>query len=284
VQSVWRPVALRYDSTCSQCGAKLPSDADALWNPYAKKVRCLKHAEGAVEASVAKESEIDQGTPGSSTWAKYEMEKRIYEARFRRKYPRAAGFLLATRREHHTVRPWRRGAKGEEAIGKRLNHLSQEFGFKTLHDRQLPNSRANIDHIVVSSSGVYVIDAKYYKGEVRLERKHLFSVDDLELRIGKRNQTRLVDKAKKQVFAVKGVLAKSGNDMPVTGVLAFYRPEFPIFRAPESYEGILFNSHGGVKRIVSKQGSYSEDEIVATTRLLAKAFPAYSSSGGVFKP
>ena len=38
-----------------------------------------------------------------------------------------------------------------------------------LHDRRLPGSRANIDHIAVTSAGIWVIDSKRYTGRPRLK-------------------------------------------------------------------------------------------------------------------
>jgi len=35
-----------------------------------------------------------------------------------------------------------------------------------LHDRRIPGSRANIDHIVVAPSGVWIIDAKRYSDQL----------------------------------------------------------------------------------------------------------------------
>lgn len=39
-----------------------------------------------------------------------------------------------------------------------------------LHDRRIPRSRANIDHIAIATSGVRVIDVKRYKGKVQISR------------------------------------------------------------------------------------------------------------------
>ena len=57
---------------------------------------------------------------------------------------------------------WERGAAGEREVGAVLCGLADEY--VTLHDLSVPGSRANIDHVVVSSTGVYVIDAKNYAG------------------------------------------------------------------------------------------------------------------------
>jgi hypothetical protein len=35
-----------------------------------------------------------------------------------------------------------------------------------LHDRRIPGTRANIDHLVVAATGVWIVDAKSYRGKV----------------------------------------------------------------------------------------------------------------------
>ena len=44
-----------------------------------------------------------------------------------------------------------------------LDGLGSET-IRLLHDRRMPRSRANIDHLVVTPTGVYVIDAIKYGG------------------------------------------------------------------------------------------------------------------------
>lgn len=281
VERAWKSLLLRYDDICDECCANLPSGSVALWSPTIRKVRCLEHSSDSSETSVAKETEIDRGTPGASARAKYEWEKSSYERRFRKKYPRIGGALLALRKDPPSARPWRKGAKGEADVGKRLEKLATKYNFVTLHDRRIPRSRANIDHIAVTQSGVYVIDAKNYRGEVRIQRKYLFDVDEPELRVGKRNGIHLVRESEKQVMDVREALTKSGSNMSVTGVLALSRASFPILRAPRSYHGVLFNSHG-IKRIVSRPGIYTTEEISRVAISLAAAFPAYI--GPTLKP
>jgi hypothetical protein len=48
-------------------------------------------------------------------------------------------------------------------VGARLDK-ARERGISALHDRRIPGTRANIDHIAVGPRGVFVIDAKKYTG------------------------------------------------------------------------------------------------------------------------
>ncbi len=42
----------------------------------------------------------------------------------------------------------------------------REEGLGVLHDRRIPGSKANIDHIVVGPAGVFAIDTKRYTGKI----------------------------------------------------------------------------------------------------------------------
>ncbi|HEV8116278.1 MAG TPA: nuclease-related domain-containing protein [Acidimicrobiales bacterium] len=65
--------------------------------------------------------------------------------------------------ESQSTKAWAIGAVGERRVGEALRSCE---GVHVLHDRLMPHSRANIDHIAVAPSGVYVIDAKRYEGNV----------------------------------------------------------------------------------------------------------------------
>ena len=103
-----------------------------------------------------------------------------------------------------------------------------------LHDRRVPGRRSNIDHIAVAPSGVYVIDAKRYKGKIEV-RKPLFG--DAVLVIAGRKKTKLVEGLVRQVEAVKKALAIVEQDVPVSGCFCFLNPPgqaggsgLPLFR------------------------------------------------------
>lgn len=61
------------------------------------------------------------------------------------------------------VENWQLGAWGEEATGKELRGLEAE-GWVVLHD--LPAVRGNVDHIVVGTGGVFLLDSKRLSGSV----------------------------------------------------------------------------------------------------------------------
>jgi hypothetical protein len=63
------------------------------------------------------------------------------------------------------ARAWQRGAKGEQRTARLLDHLDQD-GYVVLHDLAVPGSPANVDHLVIGPSGVFVIDSKQWTGQV----------------------------------------------------------------------------------------------------------------------
>jgi hypothetical protein len=155
--------------------------------------------------------DLDLGTAGASARREHERRKDNREKRVRTKHPHIGGALLALKDEptHETV--WARGARGEERVAKVLaKHLSDDV--VVLHDRRIPGSRANIDHIAVAPSGVWVIDSKRYKGKVAVT-KPLFG--EARLTIGGRNRTKLVEGLAKQVALVEVVMIQLAPDVPV---------------------------------------------------------------------
>jgi hypothetical protein len=60
---------------------------------------------------------------------------------------------------------WARGAAGEIATAALLGRLARHR-WTVLHDLALPGSRANIDHLVIGPTGVWVVDSKAFRGHV----------------------------------------------------------------------------------------------------------------------
>jgi hypothetical protein len=131
--------------------------------------------------------------------AEYERRAARREQRIRDKHRLLGGLIVALSDEPQHVRAWKTGAAGEQAVGRRLDELVAD-GAEVMHDRRIPGPVANIDHIAVSSSGVYVIDAKHYTGMVKVDGEGgLFSPRRYKLLVGRRDCTKLVPGVEKQV-------------------------------------------------------------------------------------
>jgi hypothetical protein len=68
-------------------------------------------------------------------------------------------------RPSNQARAWQRGAAGERHTARLLDRLGRE-GYVVFHDLAMPNSPANLDHLVLGPSGVFVIDSKDWTGQV----------------------------------------------------------------------------------------------------------------------
>ncbi|TBO57534.1 NERD domain-containing protein [Streptomyces kasugaensis] len=102
---------------------------------------------------------------------------------------------IQTRRGQQAAR-YRAGAEGERRTAARLAPLSAE-GWTILHDRALPTSRANVDHLAISPSGAVILpDTKRWSSRYRLrvvEGRLLHGTRDVTNRLrGIRHETATV--------------------------------------------------------------------------------------------
>ncbi len=80
----------------------------------------------------------------------------------------AAGWAAITllARPRQDADRWARGAAGEQATAALLAGLAPRR-WTVLHDLTVPGSRANIDHLVIGPTGLWVVDSKAFRGKVR---------------------------------------------------------------------------------------------------------------------
>jgi hypothetical protein len=166
---------------------------------------------------------IDQGMAGRSAQQQAERWRDRAE-RERASRSRLARALLGPssteKRLAAEERRWAVGARGEEMLAESLARRCPNV--LLLHDRRMPRSRANVDHIAVSSAGVYVIDAKRYRGKIEVREPHFGKP---KLLIAGRDRTKLIDGLEKQGAVVKALLADTAPDAPVVSCLCFVAPE-----------------------------------------------------------
>lgn len=236
-----KQMRLRYTGACRLCGASLPAGTEAIYESETKTVRCLECATEATETmSPELESPGDDllstesGVAGSSARREYERRKAKDEEKLREKWGRFGGIVVALSDERQHTKSWDRGAIGEERLGARLNALAAA-GMAVLHDRRIPGSKANIDHIAITPGGICVIDAKRYKGRPDLKTEGGILRPRVErLLVGRRDCTKLVDGVLKQVDVVRDLV----GDVPVTGVLCFIEADWPLIGGAFSTRGV----------------------------------------------
>jgi len=263
-------VRLRYDGTCLLCGAHLKKGIFAMYHQPTATVRCL---ECPSESTTKELPPLDQGIAGASANREYQRRKAIREERVRRSVGNTLGGLaLAIGGEAPSTTAWRRGSIGEARVAEALHGVE---GVRVLSDRRVPRTRGNIDQIVVAPAGVFVIDAKLYRGLISIkDRGGWFQRDD-RLYVGGRDRSRLADNMNWQVEAVRQVLLSTGARfaaVPVQPVLCFVDAEWSL-RTSRSYRGVRLIGTRSIKDLVTQFRLLNAEDIEALSRLLATAFP-----------
>ena len=269
---------LRYAGTCRVCARDLPARSEAIYERATKTVRCVQcptsyasevEAEGSGDVHVEALQGFDPGAAGSSARREYERRKANDEQRLRDKWGRLGGIAVALSDEKQTTKAWQTGAVGEERLGSRLDSLAAQ-GISSLHDRRIPGSKANIDHIVITTDGIWVVDAKRYKGrpELRIEGGLLRPRVEKVL-VGGRDCTTLVDGVLKQVDIVRNLL---DENVTVTGALCFVEADWPLIGGPFSSRGVHVLS---ARRLAKKLADTTDGpvDVPATARHLASMLP-----------
>jgi hypothetical protein len=209
---------------------------------------------------------VDSGTPGGSARREFERRRASRKGHIRSKHPKIGGLILALSEEPQSTKAWDTGAAGEERLGNRLNELASDQLY-VLHDRRIPNSRANIDHLVVARTGVYVIDAKKYKGRPHLKTEGGLLRPRVEkLLVSSRDCTKLLDGVLKQVEAVRAVV---DDDVPVHGVLCFIEADWPLIGGSFATRGVEVLWPKKLYPKLQAAGPLGLDTVVETHRTLA---------------
>lgn len=214
---------------------------------------------------------LDLGRAGHSAREEYRRRMARREERILADHPRLAP-LRHVIGPAQATRAWEQGAKGEVKVGRRLDAIASP-DCVVLHDRRIPRSRANIDHMVVTRKQVWVVDTKRYKGRPQKRVEGGFGRPKIELlHVGGRNRTPLVEGVHKQVDLVRAVLTAAGHEVPVVGCLAFVDADWGSFQSPFNVNDVHVAWPRAVANTLRKERQGPVD-VGAVVRLLASHFP-----------
>jgi hypothetical protein len=248
-----RFISLRYAATCGSCNTQLPRGTLAAWDRETKTATCSACLASSVASDSESTLEVDRGLAGGSARREFERRHKRRESRIRQRHKRLGGVILA------------------------LSSALRAEGIAALHDRRIPGSKANIDHIAISPAGLFVVDPKNYRGRVEQRDVGGLFRTDLRLYVGGRDKTNLVKGMDRQVNAVRAALAQDEkwSDVPVTPVLLFTSAEnwswlnFRPLRFGETY--VLWGEAFG--KLLHAEEKIPHDAVVELERLLADALP-----------
>ena len=209
-----------------------------------------------------------RGVAGASARREHDRRKAGRERRAWEKHPRLGGFLLALNGTPQHVSRWADGAEGEELVAAALASRCNDR-VVLMHDRRLPGRRANIDHIAIAPSGVWVIDTKRYKGRVEVS-KPMFG--EATLRIGGRDRTKLVDGLTAQVAAVEPVVHAIDSAVAVHGCFCFVDAHLPLL-GTRVITGFECLRRKALAKRLNAAGQVPAEVSASLARVLAEAFP-----------
>lgn len=259
--SALKIMALRRPDRCG-CGVDIAVGERAAWNRTTRTVLCLPCADAEVIPSPVlaapappEPAAIDLGQAGASAQAAFTRRHAEREVAIRSAHPRLGGLILAVTDDPPSTRAWASGAAGERRFGAAMADLGDAV--IALHDRRVPRSRANIDHIVVGPAGVFVVDAKRYKdASINIRRSGgLLSPVREQLMVGGRDKTKLVEAMGWQVDAVRAALSDAPQlaEIPVVAALCFIDGQFPLFGTLRK-GGVEIKGLRGIAKLVTRDG------------------------------
>ncbi len=210
-----RVLRLRYPGACVRCGCPLPENTEAAWNDSDRTVMCRPCHRKQTGADPFAVPYVGDSAAGGSA---------------RKEYDRRRSQDHETRR---STEVWALGADGEQSLGRRLDRLGNIW---VLHDRRIPGSRANIDHLVVAASGVWVVDAKRYTGRIERKTSGPLGLGSTRLIVGGRDRSNLVEGVNRQLEAVRTSLPV---DVPVHGCICFVQGDWTLLSTPFKINGVF---------------------------------------------
>jgi hypothetical protein len=253
-----RILRIRYAGNCVSCGAYLPTKAYAYWDAGLRTLSCADCAGGPAE-------------PGASAQREYERRHANDERRTRKKHPVIGGLLVAIGGDRQPTAAWRVGAAGEVRIGGMLEKLS-EYGVTVVHDRRIPGSKANIDHIAIAPSGVYVIDTKAHKGLVTSRSSRgRFGPGGRRLYVSGRDCTKWITGMGKQLDAVRAALPQAAP--PIRAIVCTVHAEWPLMASPIEIDGVKVMWPSRLRKTLSAPGPLSATTIRELKQHLAWGLP-----------
>jgi len=280
-----RLLKLRYPATCSSCAASLVPGDRGWWDPDLRAATCtacrrpeqLQRPTDGTSSTPTLTAALPtfpaMSAAGGSARQEYLRRRTKRESQIDEKWGALSGVVKFLSDEPQSTKAWAKGSQGEQRLAA---HLVKALGDKVvmLHDRRIPGTRANIDHLVVAASGVWIVDAKSYRGKVEQRDVGGWLRTDNRLMVGGRDRSTLTGGLFKQTLAVLTALDGVEVDVEVMAALCFVDSEWAVFAKPFLQGGVLVTWPQMLCKSISEAGSLSRDQIMRVAERLAEQLPA----------
>jgi hypothetical protein len=163
------------------------------------------------------------------------------------------------------------GGIGELTLGAALDLLA-DLGIPSLHDRQLADPRNTVDHLTVTTAGVWVIHTEERKGTITW--RHGRSRHGHQLVVRGRNRQDLLLHLDGQVREVARVLLEHDlAEIPVRAAVCFVGGNVPVLQRQLELDGRLITWPCAFGKRLSLEGAMDERVLAPLVRTLDAAFP-----------
>ena len=171
-------------------------------------------------------------------------------------------FLVALRRVYRrTSVSWKVGAAGERRTARMLGGLP---GWVVLHDRAIPGSRANLDHLLIGPAGVFYADSKNWTS-----KRSQLRVQGGELWYGRYSQTRAL-----QTVRWEADQASRALGVPVEALVVVHGAAVP--GGSVMLEGVTVIPAKRLRRTVANRGpalGFDQYRVQQLAQQAERAFP-----------
>ena len=164
---------------------------------------------------------------------------------------------------------YKKGGDGEIRVARHLERLVGNRAI-LLHDRAVSRTWGNIDTIAVGSSGIWVIDAKHWKGRVERRDRGGLLRTDFRLYVGGRDRSKAIGGMGWQVAAVKG----AGGGAPVHAALCFVEADWGLFAQPFRVDGVWVTWVKVLAKKIVAPGPLSDAQIEELAAQVSERLPA----------
>lgn len=171
------------------------------------------------------------------------------------------------------IQNYRLGSKGEKIVGEELIEL-QKAGCEVLHD--VVGGKFNIDHVVISPTGIYVIETKMRSRRIVKQRNEssrssnygvIFDGKQVILK-GHKPDSEPVQQALRNADSIRKFLLQSiGKEYAVTAVLVY--PDWVVKESTNDEKIWVLNPKYLKWRIPQQSNKLTSDEMQLISRQLA---------------
>ena len=208
----------------------------------------------------------DPGTPGESAQREYERRAATVGSSLDKML---GGLARASGKVPQATRAWADGAIGERKLAAVLSHIPE---LRILSDRRA--GEANLDFIVVGPAGVFVVDAKNYRGVITFRDDGDAAAPDIRLYVDGRDRSYLAAEMRWQMKRVRQALSRSFKPVPwVTPVLCFVGGTWSIPLPPVPFDGVHLVSERSIIKLVTDRPVLDAGSVDRIHRVLGTAFP-----------